>query len=101
MAEFYDFDAAVGEIEPRLFSFKYEEGEYTVDLNVDAGKLLLFLEASDSVRALPQLLRLFLSDEQYAKLTESGAKWQKLELLIAKFTTALGQGQGDEDDSGN
>lgn len=99
MAEFYDFDAAVGEIEPRLFSFKYEGEEYTVDLNVDAGKLLLFLEASDSVRALPQLLRLFLSDEQYASITKSGARWQKMELLVGKFTEALGQ--GSDGDSGN
>lgn len=95
MAEFFDFDAAVGEVEPNLFSFKYEGADYTVDLNVDAGKLLVFLEASDTVRALPQLLRLFLNEEQYNQIVTSGAVWPKMELLVNKFTEALGGGSGN------
>lgn len=93
---FFDFDQAVGEITPRLFSFLYEGKKYTVDLNVDAGKLLVWFESADSVKALPKLLHAFLSDEQYESIVTSGAKWQKLELLVTRFAEELGSG-----DSGN
>lgn len=98
MAEFYDFDAAVEEIEVRLFTFVFGGAEYVVDLNVDGGKFLKFLEAAGSAKAVPLLVELFLDEEQFAQITASGQKWQKWELLIDKLAEAVGKGAGD---SGN
>jgi hypothetical protein len=92
MAEFFDFDQAVGEMEPRLFDFLYENKKYTIDLNVDAGKLLMWMEHADSIKALPHLLRAFLSEEQFEQIMGSGAKWPKLELLVTKLAEELGSG---------
>ena len=93
---FFDFDQAIGELEPRLYSFQYESEKYTIDLNVDAGKLLVWFESADSIKALPKLLHAFLSDDQYEAIVTSGAKWPKLEMLVTRFAEELGSG-----DSGN
>jgi hypothetical protein len=96
--EFFDFDAAVGEIEPRPFTFTFGGEEYLTDLNVDGGKFLEFLRSAGSAKAVPLLVELFLDEAQFARITASGQKWQKWELLIDKLTEAVGRGAGD---SGN
>lgn len=100
MAEFFDFDQAIGELEPRLYSFTYQEAEYIVDLNVDAGKLLTWMEHADTIKALPHLLRVFLNEEQFDQIMASGALWPKMELLVSKLAEQLGSGSGPGD-SGN
>ncbi len=91
----YDFDAAIGEVEERPFSFKYEGMEYTVDLNVEAGPMLVWMESADTIRAIPALLRIFLDDEQYKSIVESSAKFPKMEALVSKFAEELGGGSGN------
>ena len=94
-AEVYDFDAAVGEIEDRPFTFKFEDDEYEINLNVDAGKMLLWMESADTIRAIPALLRVFLDDAQFKQIMESGAKFQKMEALVSKLAEELGGGSGN------
>ena len=100
MADFFDFDEAVGEIEERPWKFIYEGSEYIVDLNVDAGKLLIWMEHADTIKALPHLLRVFLDEEQFDQIMHSGALWPKMELLVSKLAEQLGSGSEDGD-SGN
>lgn len=96
---FFDFDQAIGELEPRLYSFLYEGEKYTIDLNVDGGRLLLWMEHADTIKALPHLLRVFLNEDQFDKIMASGAVWPKLELLVSKLAEQLGS--GTDGDSGN
>lgn len=94
--EFYDFDAAMGEIEKRPFGFTYGAENYVVDMNVDAGKMLLFMEESGSLKSIPILLQCFLSDEQYQAIKDTkGVPFQEMELLISKFAEELGSGSGN------
>lgn len=92
---FYDFDAAMGELEERPFGFTYGGENYVVDLNVDAGKMLLFMENAVSLTSIPTLLRVFLDDEQFAAIAGAGEPFQKLELLVTKFAEELGSGSGN------
>ncbi len=93
--EFYDFDAAMGELEDRPYGFTYGGENYTVDMNVDAGKMLMFFANSGDLKSIPILLRVFLSDEQYDAIAAAGEPFQKLELLIGKFAEELGSGSGN------
>ncbi len=93
--EVYDFDAAVGEVEAKPFTFKYEGDEYTIDLAVEAGPMLVWMESADTIRAIPALLRIFLDDAQFKQIMESGAKFQKMEALVSKLAEELGGGSGN------
>lgn len=93
--EFYDFDKAMGELEERPYGFTYGGEDYTVDMNVDAGKMLVFFENSGDLKSIPTLLKVFLSDEQYAAIAGAGEPFQKLELLIGEFAKELGSGSGN------
>ncbi len=96
VAEFYDFDAAVGEIEERPFGFTYGKANYVVDMNVDASLMLLFFEQSGTLKSIPTLLKIFLNEEQYQAIKDTkGVPFQEMELLIEKFAEELGSGSGN------
>ena len=95
MAEVHDFDAAVGEIEDRPYSFMYGGNQYDIDLNVDAGRLLRWMENADKIQAIPGMLRVFLSEEQFDQITEPGETWQKMEMVVNRLAEELGSGSGN------
>lgn len=94
-AQLFDFDAAVAEIEERPYSFLYGGNTYDIDLNVDAGLLLRWMEHADSVKAIPGMLRVFLDDEQFDQITQPGQPWQKMELVVNMLAEELGGGSGN------
>lgn len=95
MSEGYkDFDQAEGEVEERMAKFTFETVDYEIDLNIDAGPLLRWMESASRVEGIPKLLRLFFDEEQYEGILDSGAKWAKLEKLVLWLAQELG-------DSGN
>lgn len=95
MAEGYkNFDDAVDEVEERHTKFTFEGTDYEVDLNIDAGPLLRWMESASKVEGIPKLMRLFFSEEDYESILDSGVKWSKLERLVLWLAQELG-------DSGN
>ena len=98
MAEGYknfdEFDAAEDEVAERTAKFTFQSEDYEVDLNIDAGPLLRWMESASRVEGIPKLLKLFFSEEDYEKILDSGAKWAKLEKLVLWLSQELG-------DSGN
>ena len=91
---FKNFDDVVDEVEERTTKFTFEGTDYEVELNIDAGPLLRWMESASRVEGIPKLLRLFFDEAEYEKLLDSGAKWSKLERLVLWLAQELG-------DSGN
>jgi len=95
MAEGYkNFDEGVAEVEERHTKFTFAGHDYEVDLNIEAGPLLRWMESASKVEGIPKLLKLFLDDEGYEQILDSGVKWSRLEELILWLSKELG-------DSGN
>ncbi len=92
--QFKDFDDAVAEVEERRTSFQFAGEMYEVDLNVDGGSILRWMEHADKIEAIPQLLRTFLGDEDYERITDAGVEWSRYEALVSWLASELG-------DSGN
>ena len=91
---FDEFDAADAEVEERTTKFTFAGEDYEVDLNIEAGPLLRWMESASKVEGIPKLLKLFLDEEGYEQILDSGVKWSKLEKLILWLSQELG-------DSGN
>ena len=91
---FKDFDDAVDEVEDRWAEFRFEGEDFKVNLNVEAGPLLRWMESANKVEGIPQLLKTFLDEDDYERLLSTGAKWPKMESLVTWLAEELG-------DSGN
>ena len=95
----YDFDQAVAEVDEQFFAFKYGGEDFRATLSPDAGDILKWMEHGSRVEAVPQLLRCFLSEEDYQRMISlKGNKWPKMEALVNKLATELG---GQSDAEGN
>jgi hypothetical protein len=95
MAEGYkNFDDAIAEKEERTTKFTLAGEDFEVNLNVKAGPLLRWMESASRVEGIPKLLQLFLDEEDYQRLLDTDADWDRLEALVVWLAQELG-------DSGN
>ena len=87
---FKDFDAAQGERVSKPASFLYEGITFDVDLNVNAGKMLLWMRGGQSLEAVPDMLFMVLGEEQFDILVETDADWEKLQQVVVWLAGELG-----------
>lgn len=94
---FMDFDAAAaarGPKKKRVAEFVYGGQTFKVDLNVHAGKMLLWMRGGQKIEAVPNMLVLFLGEETFSELCELDPDWEELQAVIEWLAGLLG-------DSGN
>ena len=92
---FMDFDAAAserGEKEERLATFVYGGETFEVDLNVHAGKMLLWMRGGQSLDAVPEMLVLFLGEDRFQELCAlDDPDWEELQSVIEWLAGLLGE----------
>ena len=95
---FMDFDAAAAERGPkkkaRVAKFVYGGETFEVDLNVHAGKMLLWMRGGQSLDAVPEMLVMFMGEDRFGELCELDVDWDELQEVIEWLAGLLG-------DSGN
>ncbi|RKZ96520.1 MAG: hypothetical protein DRI97_11615 [Bacteroidetes bacterium] len=89
---FKDFDAAADEEEEiRLATFVYGGETFEdVNLNVHAGKMLLWMRGGQSIEAVPEMLVLFLGEDEFLRLCEIDVDWSRLQNLVKWLASELG-----------
>ena len=86
---FKDYDQAIAEVEGRWQEFRFGGEDFKVDLNVDGAVILRWMEESNSVSSIAQLLKT-LMDDDYQRLLATRQKWPKYEALLKDLFTVLG-----------
>jgi len=90
---FMDFDAAAAERGPkkkRIAEFVYGGQTFKVDINVHAGKMLLWMRGGQSIEAVPNMLVLFLGEDKFAELVDLDPDWEELQAVIEWLAELLG-----------
>ena len=65
VSEFKDFDAVEYEVFDKKEYFLYEGTYFEADLNVEAGKVLRWMRMGQTIEAVPEMLVLFIGEEQF------------------------------------
>lgn len=93
-SDFKDFDAAKAEVEDRWTKFQFAGEMYEVNLNVDGGEILTWMEEGSKIQAIPKLLQTFLGMDDYKRIVNSsrvpgepkkdagGVEWSRYEALV-------------------
>lgn len=100
--DFKDFDKAVSEIEDRWTDFQFAGEMYHINLNVDGGEILKWMEEGSKIQAIPKLLQTFLGDKDYERIVNAsrvpgepkkeagGIEWSRYESLVEWLAEELG-----------
>jgi len=89
-AEFKDFDAVEYEVFDKKEYFLYEGEYFEADLNVEAGKVLRWMRMGQTIEAVPEMLVLFVGEEQFEAICDKGAQWPKLQAVVKWLAEKLG-----------
>lgn len=90
MGDFKNFDDAVEEEAERMTKFQFGGEAFEVDLNAKAGDILKWLDSAGTSQAVGNLLRTFLTEEDYERLLQTKASWAKMEQLVLWLVQEMG-----------
>lgn len=104
MSEFKDFDAAWeeagGDDEEIIREFKLGDEMFEAHLSPNAGDILEWMSNTNRLEAIPQLMRTFLSSEDYERLIKTlkakNLAWQRLEPVISWLAEEMAGGSGND-----
>jgi hypothetical protein len=93
---FKDFDDAASEMEDRTVEFVIGGDTFEVNLNVPAGRVLRWMRNSQKTEAVPELLEMFLGEDDFDRLTKNpNISWNQMSALLTWFAEEMAGGLGN------